>query len=873
MGAPAVIPLTLLPGRADTSRIGRDRLELLTALIEAPGFDPLFRTTLIYVPPQHPVFAWQCAIEGCERIRRVSHNLCGAHHAQWEQAEQTGQTGLTKRTFMDTATPLPAARGVDYGRCRICPERPAANPATRLCHQHHNRWHRGSAAHIDRNHLDPWALAQHALPGYGPCKARCPFLACTSVGLCFQHHTRYQTDKRPGGAQPGHIHGPLHDGHQLPVTYDDEPAFNTWCATTEPVSQPGLINLHGLPAQLCAEIQWGLHTHAHQGAQHSHWPLHEVRNLVKHCWRGAYTSLTDLHDEGYPGLTRKQSDFDVRKITTEITGGLRCVYNSPSDTKDAGFLETDHFGRRFKNAQSNFDLTAVPQRWLRDLLWDHLTEWLRSPQCPRTRGPFDQMRRAAVELGVFLQADAPEAGHDPTMLHREHAERFVADQRHRARHQLPSLGMVLVDGRSPTVTDLSCQSVFNGARKLLYSAITAGHAERLAIDTGFLTAIPFGGTGLTPRSRNPFSDDVARALTDQTNLSRLDELDRNDRGLRDIWETIVATGRRCSEVVELRLDCIGRYRGLPMLWHDQTKVGNYNEGIRIPEPIHHRLDARRTTTLHLFEKRHGRTPTATERPTLALFPSNVRNPNGRQSISYGHFNDRFKTWIAGLDLGGAYVPHQARHTLATNLLRAGATLTHIRRYLGQLSERMAEHYVKITNSDLEDVLNTVWVAGPGAPTPGKILGGDTTPMNRERALALALDLSRRSTPADGGFCTYQPVVDGGACPWKLDCENCDNFVLSGADLLYWRRKAEQWRTIAENAPDDATADYLHTAFEPTAQAIKGLEQALAALGLLDEALALDLRRPQDYFHRTWSTAFRARDLAALPAPHDRAGQP
>jgi hypothetical protein len=28
------------------------------------------------------------------------------------------------------------------------------------------------------------------------------------------------------------------------------------------------------------------------------------------------------------------------------------------------------------------------------------------------------------------------------------------------------------------------------------------------------------------------------------------------------------------------------------------------------------------------------------------------------------------------------------------------------------------------------------------------------------------------------------------------------------------------------------------------------------LGLLDDALALDLRKPQDYFHRVWSTAFR-----------------
>ncbi|MFF9510642.1 hypothetical protein ACF1BU_11685 [Streptomyces sp. NPDC014724] len=95
---------------------------------------------------------------------------------------------------------------------------------------------------------------------------------------------------------------------------------------------------------------------------------------------------------------------------------------------------------------------------------------------------------------------------------------------------------------------------------------------------------------------------------------------------------------------------------------------------------------------------------------------------------------------------------------------------------------------------------------------------------------------------------------GGACPWNLDCHTCDKFVLSGAD---WRRKREQWRLLAERAPDDC----LHRCFEPTARAIDGLETALAGLGLLDDALALDLRQPQDYFHRVWSTAFRAADLA------------
>lgn len=73
------------------------------------------------------------------------------------------------------------------------------------------------------------------------------------------------------------------------------------------------------------------------------------------------------------------------------------------------------------------------------------------------------------------------------------------------------------------------------------------------------------------------------------------------------------------------------------------------------------------------------------------------------------------------------------------------------------------------------------------------------------------------------------------------------------------------------APDDATADYLHAYFEPTARAIDGLEKALAGLGLLADALALDLRKPQDYFHRVWSTAFRAADLAEAGADeHDDA---
>lgn len=67
--------------------------------------------------------------------------------------------------------------------------------------------------------------------------------------------------------------------------------------------------------------------------------------------------------------------------------------------------------------------------------------------------------------------------------------------------------------------------------------------------------------------------------------------------------------------------------------------------------------------------------------------------------------------------------------------------------------------------------------------------------------------------------------------------NCDKFVMPGADLVYWQRRLEQWRMVAEGAPTSVAADYLNDLVDPTARANDGLEGALAAVGLLDEALS------------------------------------
>jgi hypothetical protein len=90
-------------------------------------------------------------------------------------------------------------------------------------------------------------------------------------------------------------------------------------------------------------------------------------------------------------------------------------------------------------------------------------------------------------------------------------------------------------------------------------------------------------------------------------------------------------------------------------------------------------------------------------------------------------------------------------------------------------------------------------------------------LTREQPQALAIDLSRRSTLAEGGFCTFQPVVDGGACPWKLDCGNCDARAAIAAALAEAGERRVQmaaaqddereatWRERALNAEDGLKA--------------------------------------------------------------------
>ncbi|MFF1717519.1 tyrosine-type recombinase/integrase [Streptomyces sp. NPDC058268] len=862
MTAPVRRLLPVVSPSAAPSRTTGDRLELLTALLNAPKFDTAFRTDVIDLPGDHSFYGWECGVPECDRALNPGSEFCHVHLREWQRYRSDGHSVVE---FLRTARPLKAKSWKTPPPCLICPHIPA-HSRDQLCYLHATRWRQTRSKVRIETGAEPdfaeWLDGQPPLPSFGQCQVvACPEEAGHALGLCRRHRTLYDRAGRPGGARPPHNWGRMATEWHKPVVvqYQDKAAFRRWCLTAGPIMRShGKLSLLGLKPLVKAEIQWSMFHHTQVPAQGGNWPLPWIQHLAEHCRVTKANSLADLDLDS--------CNHRIRLIGTAMVNHLRLVYFSREDTKDAGFIETDHFGVRFPHSGSRIDLSRITQRWLRDLLWDFMAVRL-SGKPPRSRSAFDQLRRGCVELSAHLEAFTPGGGHDPTALTSSHATDFVTDQRHRARHRLKSLGIHRPQGRDKAgepsiVTAGTVSTVFKGSRRVLREALETGAAEKIGLDRGFIVTMPSDKT--PSRRRSPFPDDVARALAHPANLANLETFDVNDRGLRDAWEALVLVGRRCGEVLNVRLECIGRLNGLPMFWHDQTKVGNYDEAIRIPERLYQRIERRQTVTVARFVQRYGRPPTPRERLQIALFPRQNSNRNLLKGVSYQWFHRLFRDWVNTLDIAHC-VPHQSRHTLATNLLRNGADLIHVKRYLGQVSERMAEHYVHLANTDprLEQALQTLWVTGPGSDEPGLILSG-SEPMSKEAAEALAIDLTRRSTPADGGFCTFQHVVDGAACPFDLNCHSCENFVMSGADLVYWHRKREQWRIHAEQAPDSATADYFHKIFEPTARAITGLERALEAVGLLDAALALDLRRPQDYFGRVWATAFRAADLAQPP---------
>lgn len=823
-----------------------DPLARFEALIAGENFPAYLRAEPITFAMQDPVYGYFCGVQGC---------ALPATHPQWwcarhgDERHAALRRGVGEAAWRSTTNPFPARTtpGTPRGRlaaCRFCPDRDAV--AGELCRRHHALFNqasrRGGASFIE----EAWAARQVSLPGTGDCQvSTCGGRAELEPALCPMHRRKW-----------------VHSGAPTDI------AMAQWLWRAGGHSDTGMVYLGGLPPLLAAEIRYGLWAHT-QNVTPTRWHPMWLRTLVKSCTATGVGSLLELDAINMQWSTQART---INRIVQGLRTDVDPVHYSRGDTRERGYLDTDYWGFRFPDRRSVFDLTAIGQRWLRDLTWDYLADLLDGSHRPRTQGVFEQVRRSMVCFSTYLLDCDPERGHQPARLSQATARGFVADYTRRVTQHQPARGVFNKDGTPSTATTITYSLAVNALRRVMRAAMDSGAATALGLPRDFIVALPFGGT-TSARNPRPFSDQVLRALSDPTNIAMLHGMDPNDGGLADIWSIQVRCGRRISEVVKLRWDCVSEHLGRTWLWVDMTKVGKLDYAIQIPRDVYDLIRARQVKTAHRYQLKHGTDLTATQRRTIALFPSRVSNPSFERSLSASTFAVAFKTWIESdtMRIPG-HTTHQARHTLATRLIHAGASMTHVKQVLGQVSERMADSYVLIAGSQVEPFLQQVWVTGPGAAQPGQVV---LTPTATERNTAHQLLVDLAAVPTEHGLCTFKPVVGGFDCPFGRNCHSCEHFVLTGADYGYWKRQEQRWAVMAEGAPDTTTRDYIYASFARSSQALAGLEKALHALGLLDQAKDIDLRSPQqDFFDPIWRQGWRTGDLlqiGASPPPSEPSG--
>lgn len=808
-----------------------DPLARFEALIATPSFDDYLRAEPLTFDRAHPIYGTACGVAGCAMHSTQAEWWCTRHSQSRRDALRAG---IGEAEWLAGATPLPYRRKPSDGRqpaCRFCPERDAA--PRDLCRKHEMRlFHARRRPGFDEQE---WAAHQVAFPGVGDCRVTdCLRRAETEPSLCPTHRKAWVDAGQPEGLD-----------------------MDSWLLRRSGGPVAGVVHLTGLPPLVATEIRYALWAHTRNAAP-ARWHPMWLRRLVKSCRAAGVASLTELDPAD---ATWTPQPAAVNRILREMLKDVSPVHHSRGDTREVGYLDTNYWGFRFPERRSAFDLTAIPQRWLRDLTWDHLANLFDDPGHPRTQGPIEQIRRSIVCFGTYLADCDPHGGADPTALSASTARDFAADLTRRATNGHALRGVFNVN-RKPSIASATTSALTMSAlRRVMRWAMDSGVAETVGLPREFVVALPFGGA-TSFKSPRPFTDSVLRELSDPANIALLDRMDGHDTGIADIWSIQVKCGRRIGEVVKLRLDCVGEHLGRTWLWVDMTKVGKLDYAIQIPRDVYDLVRARQAKTIERFRLKHGSVPTAAQQRVIALFPSRLTNPSFERSVSASAFGVTFKVWIESEEISlPGHTTHQARHTLATRLVNAGASMAHVKRVLGHVSERMGDSYVLIAGSQVEPYLQQVWVTGPGHARPGEVV---LTPTEAEASAAERLMVDLAAIPTEHGLCTYKPVVGGFDCPFGRKCDSCEHFVITGADYGYWKRQEERWAAMAEGAPDQTTREYIYGAFERSSQALAGLEKALVALGLLEGAKELDLRSPhQDFFDPIWAQGWRAGDLVEM----------
>jgi integrase len=178
---------------------------------------------------------------------------------------------------------------------------------------------------------------------------------------------------------------------------------------------------------------------------------------------------------------------------------------------------------------------------------------------------------------------------------------------------------------------------------------------------------------------------LPRPLTaEQDERLQQEFLRRNDLG-GNVFLLIRHTGMRIGECVDLSCDCLRSTA--PNQWAIQVPLGKLKTERMVPvDPFVCALVQR----LRFFR-------------SLDPLPADGRllaRPSAKDTLLH-HFRDYLHQVCHSLGLSTRIVPHQLRHTYATQMLRAGVSFPALMKLLGHTSPEMTMQYLDVALTDLQ----------------------------------------------------------------------------------------------------------------------------------------------------------------------------
>src|SRR5271169_786599 len=178
---------------------------------------------------------------------------------------------------------------------------------------------------------------------------------------------------------------------------------------------------------------------------------------------------------------------------------------------------------------------------------------------------------------------------------------------------------------------------------------------------------------------------LPRPLTaEQDQLLQKEFLRRNDLG-GNAFLLIRHTGMRIGECADLSSDCL-RSTG-PNQWAVHVPLGKLKTERMVP------VDPFVCEFVHRLRFFRSLDPLPADGRLLA-------HPGAKETL-LRHFRDYLHQVCHSLGLSTRIVPHQLRHTYATEMLRAGVGFPAVMKLLGHTSPEMTMQYLDVTLNDLQ----------------------------------------------------------------------------------------------------------------------------------------------------------------------------